>query len=96
MDKYFNKIPFIKVYGDREGIIKKPDPTSALEIAKYMNLGVKEILYIGDSNVDILTAKNANMDSAGVLWGFRDREELLNYGAKFIIEKPIDILNLIK
>ena len=96
VDKYFNNIPFIKVYGDREGIIKKPDPTSALEIAKYMNLGVKEILYIGDSNVDILTAKNANMDSAGVLWGFRDREELLNYGAKFIIEKPIDILNLIK
>lgn len=96
VDRHFNEIPFIKVYGDREGIIKKPDPTSALEIAKHMDLGVEEILYIGDTKIDILTAKNANMDSAGVLWGFRDREELVNNGAKYIIEDPMNILNLTK
>lgn len=96
VSKHFKHIPFVKVYGDREGVLKKPDPTSALEIAKHMKLGVEEILYIGDSKVDMLTAKNANMDSVGVLWGFRDREELNKYGAKYIIERPKDILNIDK
>lgn len=95
VDKHFKDIPFVKVYGDREGVVKKPDPTSALEIAESMNLDVEEIIYIGDSNVDILTAKNAKMDSGGVLWGFRSKKELIDSGAKYIIEKPCHILDLV-
>lgn len=95
VDKNFKDIPFLKVFGDREGIIKKPDPASAVEIAESMNLKPEEILYIGDSDVDILTGKNANMDTVGVAWGFRGRKELENSGANFIVEKPMDILNLL-
>ena len=95
VDKFFPDIGFLKVYGDREGVVKKPDPHSALEIAEFMNLEAGEVLYIGDSNVDILTAKNAAMDSVGVLWGFRDREEFNKYGADFIVGDPKEILGII-
>ena len=82
--KFFDGIPFIDVYGERENTQIKPNPTAALEIAENMKLKPKEILFIGDSKTDILTAKNAHMDSVGVLWGFRDHEELSKYGAKYI------------
>lgn len=95
VQKHFKDIPFLGVYGERKGILIKPDPTSALEIAKNMNLKVEEVLYIGDSKPDILTAKNAGMDSVGVLWGFRDRQELEKYGASFIVESPKEILYIL-
>ena len=60
-------------------------------------LGVKpnECVFVGDTNVDIFTAKNASMASIGVLWGFRDIDELTNAKADFIAEKPEDILKII-
>lgn len=61
-----------------------------------MDLSKKEVLYIGDSDTDMLTAKNAQLDSVGVLWGFRSYEELKNNGAKYIVSRPIEILNIIK
>ena len=94
-NKFFKEIPFIKVYGERKGIPKKPDPTSALEIAKVMGLNSEKIIYIGDSKTDIQTAKNAGMDSIGVLWGFRSKEELMKYGVDFIVSNPKDILDII-
>lgn len=80
---------------EREGIPRKPDPMAALDIANSMNLNPKDILYIGDSRTDILTAKNAGMDSVGVLWGFRCRKELREYGANFIILDAKEILNIV-
>ena len=59
-----------------------------------MNLNPDEILYIGDSKTDILTGHNAGMDSAGVLWGFRDREEFEENNADYIITAPHEILEL--
>lgn len=96
VDKFFRNIPFVKIYGEREGLPKKPDPYTALEIAKEMGLSVSDILFIGDTRVDIQTAHNAGMHSVGVLWGFRDYEELRDYGATYIVEKPEDILELVK
>lgn len=93
--KFFGDIPFIRVYGDREGLPIKPDPYSALEISRAMELEAGEILYIGDSNVDIKTAQNAGMASVGVDWGFRGKKELMEYGANYIVDSPLEILDLI-
>lgn len=95
-NKFFKRIPFIAIYGERDGVSKKPDPTSALDIIQLMQLKADEVLYVGDSMVDIMTAKNAGIDSVGVLWGFRNYEELSKYGANYIISDPKEILKIIK
>lgn len=94
--KFFNRIPFIAIYGERKGILIKPNPTSALEIIQLMNLKPEEILYIGDSMVDIMTANNAGVHSIGVLWGFRNHEELSKSGATYIISDAKEILSIIQ
>lgn len=94
-DKFFKRIAFVAIYGERIGIPKKPDPRAALDIIKLMELKAEEVLYIGDSKVDIITAKNASIDSVGVLWGFRNYEELSKYGADYIVSDPKEILDII-
>ena len=93
--RFFHGIPFTDIYGQRENIQIKPDPTAALEIAENMNLKPEEILFIGDTKTDVLTGKNAHMDSVGVLWGFRSREELSKYGAKYIVSDWKEILDIV-
>ena len=94
VNKYFSQFPWVAVYGEREreGIPKKPDPSAALEIANHMNLPAEEVLYIGDSKTDMETGTAAKMHTVGVLWGFRDREELESNGAEKVAEKPQDLL----
>lgn len=94
-DKFFSQIPFVKIFGQREGVLAKPDPFTALETVEAMGLNVDEVLYIGDTEIDIQTANNAHMDSVGVSWGFRGPEVLRRYGATYIVEKPKDILELL-
>lgn len=94
-DKFFSRIPFIAIYGEKKGIPRKPDPTSALEIIQLMRLKPEEVIYIGDSMVDMITAKNAGIDSIGVLWGFRNYEELSKYGATYIISEAKKILSIV-
>lgn len=86
---------FDAVYGQREGVPIKPDPTSVYSILEEFNVEKNECLYIGDTSVDILTAKNANIFSVGVLWGFRTRAELKDARADRIISKPHEILKII-
>lgn len=95
VDKFFSHIPFVAVYGERQGIPKKPDPTTALEIAEMMNLKPEEVLYIGDSKTDMITGQNAGMDTIGVTWGFRDRQELESNGGTYVVDSPEEILNII-
>lgn len=95
VDKFFSHVPFTAVYGEREGIPKKPDPASALEITDMMGLKPEEILYIGDSKTDMMTGINAGMDTVGVTWGFRGREELEANGGTYIIDCPEEILEII-
>ncbi len=71
--------------GQREGIPTKPNPHSVLEIMEHFNVSPKACLYVGDSNVDIQTAKAAKLTSIGVLWGFRDEEELKEEGADYLV-----------
>ncbi len=94
VSKYFGDIDFVRVIGALKEIPNKPDPYSANEIAKSMNLDVSEILYIGDSDTDIYTAKNAGIDGAGVLWGFRSYGELKDAGAKYLFANPQELIQL--
>lgn len=80
------------VFGERTGVPKKPDPASALEIASIMGISVEKFLYVGDTAIDMETARAAGMYPVGVKWGFRKEEELLAAGAKEIIEKPQELI----
>lgn len=81
------------MFGQRDGFAKKPDPTVAVEIAKMLQVDIHTTLFVGDSGVDIQTGKNANMKTAGVSWGFRPVEELVQNVPDIIINHPTEILN---
>ena len=69
----------------------KPDPASALETAELMGLKPEEIAYVGDSDVDMKTGKNAGMKTIGCLWGYRDEQLLKESGADYIVLEPKEI-----
>ncbi len=96
VERFFNKYPIKEIHGQKEDIPKKPDPIGAINIAKAFKLPCEKTLFIGDSDVDMQTAKNANMIAVGVEWGFRTVEELKEHGADYIVKTPIDILSLLK
>jgi phosphoglycolate phosphatase len=81
--------------GERPDVPRKPNPTSVLDTAKYLELQPEEIIYVGDSGVDMETALNANMFGVGVAWGFRPVLELQEKGAKAVIYKPSELLELL-
>lgn len=82
---------FDVVMGHHEAIPHKPEPEGALLIAGMLENAPEDILYVGDSGIDMLTASRAGMYPLGVLWGFRPAEELLENGAKTLVEKPEEI-----
>lgn len=93
-EKYFkNKIEL--AVGESENIRKKPAPDSVLSVINQFDVGIQTVLYVGDSDVDIQTAKNASVKSVGVTWGYRSRELLVSEGADFIVNKPFEILDLL-
>jgi len=83
---------FTEVLGASEQFPHKPNPASTLYLAEKMRLSDNEIIFVGDSNVDMETAGNANMFAVGVSWGYRSRDILEQSGAKLIIDKPKDLL----
>lgn len=86
---------FTCAIGDRDGIARKPAPDSVLEAMRLIGASASETLYVGDSEVDILTAKNACVKCVSVLWGFKDKEFLLKNGATDIVSLPSEILNFL-
>ena len=80
------------VLGAGGDIPRKPDPKGAILISEKMGIDPSELMYIGDSGVDMATAQNSGMHAVGVLWGFRDKEELLENGAQTLLEKPMDLM----
>lgn len=86
---------FEPLLGQRPGVPKKPDPAAALEIAAHLNYEPTDILYVGDTSVDMQTASAAGMDAVGVLWGFRTKEELQTAGARYLISQPGQLLPLL-
>lgn len=91
--KIFNEIEFVDVIGDRENIEKKPSPISANEIVAKMNLDKSDVVYIGDTQHDMHTAQNANLDSVAVSWGYRKLDDLVNAGATYTVESVSSILD---
>lgn len=94
--KLLSDYDFKEIHGQREPYEKKPDPKLALEIISRFEINKDEVLYVGDTSTDIKTAKNANINSIGVTWGFRPKEELENEGATYIANTALDILDIIK
>lgn len=78
--------------GERENIKKKPAPDTVIEALRQLGASRETAVYIGDSDVDIMTAKNCDMPCVSVLWGFRDKEFLMEHGATFFVEKPCQLL----
>lgn len=93
--KSFPQINFLEIHGQKNDVPKKPDPFMALEIAKLLNTDPKDIYFVGDTKVDMQTAKSSNMTAIGVLWGFRDEKELRDFGADHIVENPLQIIKII-
>ncbi len=86
---------FDYVIGQQENIRKKPYPDSVNAVIEYMGANKSETVYIGDSEIDIATAKNADIDCISVLWGFRTRSELINSGASVLASDTKDLEKLI-
>ena len=95
IQEFFPNLGFEMVMGQRDEIPEKPDPAGALEIADTLDLKPSQFLYLGDSGVDMETALRAGMFPVGALWGFRPREELMQHGAQALIERPMELLNLL-
>ncbi len=94
MDEVFPGL-FDVVVGQKEGVPTKPDPTSVFAVLKELGVNADECLYLGDSGVDMQTAKNAGIFGIGVLWGFRKADELIENGAKKLINNPQELLELL-
>lgn len=80
--------------GVNEKFKPKPDASMIDDLVNQMGLNRSEILYVGDTNVDMQTAKNANLSACAVLWGFRTKAELLQFNPNHIVSKPKEILEL--
>ena len=94
--EFFGKYDFVKVLGQRDGMPIKPDPLIVKEAMSGMpDITIDEVIYIGDSNVDMETGINAGVRTVGVTWGFRTREELAAYNPYALIDNPLEILDLI-
>ena len=81
--------------GEKPTVRKKPAPDTVLRAMEELASEKFETVYIGDSEVDLMTAKNAGVDCISVSWGFRSTESLLQNGASVIADRPADILKLV-
>ena len=81
--------------GQKDGIRRKPAPDGVWYLMEQMQVSKEECLYIGDSEVDAATGKNAGLKTIGVLWGFRDRKTLETAGADHLIERPEELLQFV-
>ena len=95
IDHYFPEIHFTAVFGQREGIKVKPDPTVVFDILEVAKVTKEEVLYVGDSGVDMQTAANAGVTVCGVTWGFRPRAELEKFSPQYIVDTAEEIKRLI-
>ena len=82
--------------GETKEIRRKPAPDTVIQALKELNSTAEESVYVGDSEVDILTARNANMDCISITWGFRSREELIKSGATVLVDTMEELMQLLE
>lgn len=92
---FFGDLKWAAVYGQREGVPVKPDPSVVFEVLTDCPTSKDDVLYVGDSGVDMATAQRACVESCGVTWGFRSRQELEEGYADHIVDNADDILSLV-
>ncbi|WP_418184782.1 HAD family hydrolase [Aliarcobacter vitoriensis] len=95
VNHFFKDYGFKEIHGQKQNVPKKPNPKAAIDIAQALNTPCENIFFVGDTKVDMQTAKNAGMIAIGVLWGFRDEKELSEFGADFIVKTPLEIVDII-
>jgi phosphoglycolate phosphatase len=93
VERLLPRVPFRAVYGERAGVPRKPDPTAALALAAELEVEPGACAFIGDTSVDMGTARAAGMYGVGVTWGFRDAEELLAHGARALATTADELLH---
>lgn len=79
---------------EAEGIRKKPAPDTVFQALRQLGVGKEQAVYVGDSDVDLQTARNSGLPCISVLWGFRSRDFLLHHGATTFITHPSELLSL--
>lgn len=95
VERLCSGISFDVVMGQQDNIARKPSPEGALYIARLLDLSPDRFIYVGDTAIDMETARAAGMFPVGVSWGFRDRQELTLAGAKIIIDNPLQLYKFI-
>jgi phosphoglycolate phosphatase len=94
--KYFGDLVYIAIgENEAQGVRKKPAPDSVFKAMTDMKVSIENVIYVGDSETDVQTAKNAEIDCIGCTWGFRDKSILVNEGAKYIADNPAEIIDII-
>ena len=93
---FFPGIHFAAIFGQRENVPIKPAPDIVYDILRQTGVCAEQTLYVGDSGVDMLTASNAGIESAGVTWGFRGEDELREHGAMHIVHCAEELLHFIE
>jgi phosphoglycolate phosphatase len=91
----FSRWNFAAVAGEKTGVPLKPDPTGALAMVSELGIPPDQWAYVGDTRVDMLTARAAGLFAVGVTWGFREEAELRRHGAQAIIHHPMELLDLL-
>lgn len=91
----FGEELFDYAQGQKEGIRRKPEPDGVWYLMEQMHVSKEECLYIGDSEVDVATGRNAGLKTIGVLWGFRDRKTLETAGVDDLIDRPDELLQFV-
>ncbi|HWQ89826.1 MAG TPA: HAD family hydrolase [Desulfitobacteriaceae bacterium] len=87
---------FEAVLGFSVKIPRKPNPQGALLISQKAGIRPENFIFVGDTDVDMLTANSAGMYAVGVSWGFRSRDELLSSGARHLLDHPLDLMQILK
>ena len=95
INHYFPNISFVAVEGQKDNVPVKPDPSIVFEILSKAKMPKADTIYIGDSGVDMETARRACVDSVGVTWGFRPEKELIESHADNIVNSPSEIAALV-
>lgn len=95
VQNFLGKWEFDVILGQVDGIAKKPNPEGALKVAEQLGVEPAQCIFLGDTSVDMKTARSAGMLPVGVLWGFRDEEELVASGAKVLLRKPGELFEIL-
>ncbi len=95
IETVFGKGYFDLITGETEGRKRKPDPAGAWHTAEVLGVKPEECLYLGDTNTDMKTGIAAGMDTVGVTWGFRGRQELENCHPKYIVDTPAEVVEIL-